>query len=148
MARAVPEVVANYTSGVPVEKSLTEITRALVKFGARGISTEYDGVGRAVALSFALPSEDPNQVADVYHLPARIEGMQAALERAGAERRYRTLEHAERVTWRCLRDWVRAQLAIVDAGLTTLDEVMFPYMRTVHGTTVFEERQKQLEAPR
>jgi ABC-type maltose transport system permease subunit len=39
-------------------------------------------------------------------------------------------------------DWLAAL-----AGLLAVPVVIL-YMRTVHGTTVFEERQKQLEAPR
>lgn len=136
-------MIANYSTGVAAERSITEITRMLVKFGVSGISTEYDAQGRAVALSFAI--QGPTQL-EMYRLPVRIGGTLGVLEDQHAERRFRTMAHAEKVAWRCLRDWVRAQLAIIQAGLTTLDEVMLPYMRTVGGATVYEQRVRQLTA--
>lgn len=135
--------IANYRTSVPASRSRAEIEKWLVEFGARGILTEWDADRRAIALSFAI--EGPSGP-EHYHLPARIEGVRAALVADRQPASVTTLQHAERVAWRCLRDWVRAQLAIIRAGLTTLDEVMLPYMRTISGHTVYEDRLRQLEA--
>lgn len=128
--------VANTFTGQAPDKSITEIAKMLVSHGARGITTEYDAEKRAVGLHFAIPG--PHGGTDIYRLPVRIEGMQAALVRAKVEKRYQTLEHAERVAWRCIRDWVRAQLALVSAGLVTVPEIMFPYLQVQGGKTAYQ----------
>lgn len=50
----------------------------------------------------------------------------------------KTPEQAKRVAWRVLRDWIRAQLSLVEAGNATIHEVMVPWMITNDGTTVSE----------
>lgn len=127
--------IANTFTGQAPATSISEITRLLVANGARGITTEYDDSQRAIGLHFALPG--PGRM-DIYRLPVRIEGMQAALVRARVEKRFQTAEHAERVAWRCIRDWLRAQLALVAAGLTTVPEIMLPYLEVESGQTLFE----------
>ena len=41
-----------------------------------------------------------------------------------------TREQAARVAWRIAEDWLKAQAALIDASLASLDEVMLPYMVT------------------
>lgn len=38
------------------------------------------------------------------------------------------LQQAERVAWRIIKDWIEAQMAIIEAQLASMDEVFFPYM--------------------
>jgi hypothetical protein len=52
--------------------------------------------------------------------------------------RYRTPEHAERVAWRIVKDWLEAQLAIVATEMVTFDQVMLAYVRTSDGTTLYD----------
>jgi hypothetical protein len=82
-------------------------------------------------------------------LPVRTDGVLAALKRdPNVAQRYKNLEQAERVAWRIARDWLRAELALVDAGLTTIPEVFMPYMLTAPGKTTYdvyvENQQKEL----
>jgi hypothetical protein len=85
-----------------------------------------------------------------FALPIRTDGVLAALQRERVQPRYATREHAARVAWAIARDWLRAQSALIDAGLVSLDEVMFPWM--VGGQaeqTAFEayrSQQKAIEA--
>ena len=59
--------------------------------------------------------------------------------------RYSTPEHAERVAWRIVKDWLEAQLAIIRTEMVTLDQVMLPYMVGDEGHTVYElYRDRQL----
>jgi hypothetical protein len=65
--------------------------------------------------------------------------------------RYSTPEHAERVAWRIVKDWLEAQLAIIKTEMVTLDQVMLPYMRGDNGATIYEiyrDQQLAIEAPR
>lgn len=43
--------------------------------------------------------------------------------------RFATKQQADRVAWRIIKDWIEAQMAIVEAGIVSLDQVMLPYMQ-------------------
>src|SRR5215471_2881523 len=124
----------NYTTKVPAATTVALITQLLVKAGARQVLTEYDNHQRPIALAFAL---DTNQGLRRYHLPIEPASVQRVLVRQHVEPRYHTLEHAERVAWRILKDWVEAQVAIIETEMVTLDEVMLPYMQLANGLTVY-----------
>jgi hypothetical protein len=47
-------------------------------------------------------------------------------------------EQAARVAWRVLKDWVEAQLAITEASMATLEQVMLPYLRVDGEVTLYE----------
>jgi hypothetical protein len=54
-------------------------------------------------------------------------------------------EQAERVAWRIVKDWVEAQMAILESEMVQMDEIFLPYMLNNQGHTVFEAyRDKQL----
>lgn len=117
----------DYTTSVSVHKSVGEITAVLVKSGARGIGQEYDEDGRLIGVEFVVTHHG---LMLRYALPVRTEAVLAVLTGQRVEQRYRTPEQAERVAWRILRDWLIAQLAIIETGMVEFPEVMFPYMRT------------------
>ena len=126
-------MLANYTTTQAPTKSLAEITKALVAAGARGVAQEYGGSnGRITAVEFAIPMAGQAGTVHMLHfrLPLRPDEVARVLVSQRAPARYVTPEHVERVTWRVLRDWVLAQVAMIESGMLTLPEVMFPYMRT------------------
>ena len=128
----------NYTSKIASGRTAAEISKDLLKLpGVRGIATEYEN-GRHTGLTFAIVS--PGETFH-YSLPVRIDAVRDVLVRQRVEKRYQTAEHAESVAWRILRDWVRAQVAIIETEMVTLQQVMLPYMRTPNGDTVFERWQ-------
>lgn len=127
--------IANYTTRVNSASTISEITKMLVKEGARGIATEYDSSGHATALSFAVQAHGETQQ---YRLPVRIGAVQETLMNDGVERKYQSYAHAESVAWRIVRDWIRAQLAIIATGMTKIDEVMLPYMLIAPGETLYD----------
>jgi hypothetical protein len=47
-------------------------------------------------------------------------------------------EQAERVAWRIIKDWVEAQMAILDTQMVKMEEVFFPYMLNGQGQTLFQ----------
>jgi hypothetical protein len=127
--------ILNYTTKVPVSRTVGEIQGLLVKAGARSIMADYDGAGTVVGLSFAVESPLGLQG---YTLPVRTERVLAVLERDRVEPRYSTAEQSERVACRILKDWIEAQLALLRTEMVTLDQVMLPYMRTDDGRTVYD----------
>ena len=45
---------------------------------------------------------------------------------------------AERTAWRNVRDWVLAQMAIIEAGMVDIQEVFLPYMTNSQGQTLYQ----------
>lgn len=131
----------NWTTVIPTDRTIGELTRMLRRHGVTTISTEYDHEsGEATGLGFALRTPHGQRqfrmlvnVAGVHRLLAD----DPAVKRRGA--RFCTREHAEKVAWRVMRDWVEAQLALIDADMASLDEIMLPYLVVdAEGTTLYE----------
>lgn len=109
----------NYTTSVPAVKSLTEIEKLLVDFGASAIMKEYEKE-KISSISFKLNNNG-------FKLPANVEGV----FRSMSNPRNRTdakLEQAERVAWRIIKDWLHAQLSIVASGQAQPEQVLLPYL--------------------
>lgn len=135
MSRGLP----NYTTTIAAEKTVGEIQRRLAAAGARAVLVEYDAARRPAAIAFRIATAAGERP---YLLPARIgpvERTLAARARAGKiPRRFATAEQAARVGWRALKNWLEAQLAIIETGMVTLDEAMFPYLQVSATATVYE----------
>jgi len=125
----------NYTTTVPVARTIGQVQALLVEGGARSIMTNYDAVGRPIAMAFAVETiHGPRS----FTLPVNAGRVEAVLKREKVPARYSTPEHAERVAWRVVKDWLEAQLAIIRTEMVTLDQVMLPYMHGDDGRTVYE----------
>lgn len=121
-----------YTTSIESASTVGEIGALLAKFGATRIMTEYDA-GRPSGVTFEVKTEVGLRT---FSLPVRVEGVLKTLVRDKVQPKYRTPEHAERVAWRIALVWLRAQLAIIDTGMVSLDEVMLPWMLTGRGETM------------
>ena len=116
--------IANYSTTVTALKSIGEIQGMLVAHGAKHILMDYDNE-EPVGLAFiiATPYGDTP-----FKLPASIDRVQAVLNK----QRVRTQvsrELASRVAWRILKDWIRAQVAILETDMVSVDEIFLPYMQ-------------------
>jgi hypothetical protein len=140
----------NYTTAIDPQRTMAEIQRCLVRHGARGVMTEFDPQGRPAAMSFIIPTAFGDRS---FRLPANVVAVErtlAAQAKAGNGRVKATPEHAARVAWRIVKDWVEAQMAIVESGMVALPEVFLPYMLVAGGRTMYEvaqERRLGLPAP-
>jgi hypothetical protein len=128
--------IANYTTTVPVDRTLVEIQKMLAKAGARRVLTEYDDDGEIAGLSFQV---EVGGSLIGFRLPANATGVGRALEADGVMDKYLRPEHVRRVAWRIIRDWLRAQFALIEAQQATLAQVMLPYAITPTGRTLAEE---------
>lgn len=124
--------IKNYTSEVSANKSLGEIQGALAEHGARKIMTEYDDKGKPSGITFAIMTPAGYRA---FMLPANLTGVKAVMQR---QRVKATDMQVERTAWRNIRDWVMAQMAIVEAGMAQMDEVFFPYMTNANGMTAYQ----------
>ena len=131
---------ANYTTKVPVSRSAAEIMAILAQHGARGIGTSYDSQGNITGLVWFI--EDPKFGKLPFQLPIRPEAVKHILERE----HYRMnvdMERAKMVAWRILRDWIRAQMALLETEMVRLEEIFLPYLLTSKDTTMYETLQKR-----
>jgi len=126
--RTVRKNLKNYTTTIKVEKTIMEIQTLLVAKGAQKIMTEYEN-GVAVGLTFLLNS--PKGQIPV-QLPARIEKVRKIV---GVER---YAENADKIAWRNIKDWVDAQIALIETEMVTVHEVFLPYM-IMGEQTLFEK---------
>ena len=137
--------ILNYTTSIDPHKTVGEIQKLLATKGARGILLEYNKHGDPSAVAFQM--EVKGQLLG-YRLPCRAEKVYDVLGKqwkAGkVERRYTTMEHAVRVGWRIIKDWIEAQLAIVESGMVDMEEVFMPYQLMSNNQTMYEVMQRKL----
>ena len=129
----------NAHTSVDANATIGQIMQLLGKAGATEVRTTYANGSVPVGLDFTLQTPAGLQT---YRLPVKIERVQANLQRDfqnGSVRRIQTTrEHAAKVAWRILKDWLQAQFAIVETGMVTTDEVLLPYLKAPSGQTVYE----------
>jgi len=124
--------IMNYTTKVDVFATLGEIQGQLVKHGAKKIMQDYDNDGHITALSFLI--DTPNGPRGV-KLPANVDAVWNVLtnQKVKCDR-----DQAERVAWRIVKDWVAAQMAILESEMVQMDEIFLPYMLNDKGQTLFQ----------
>lgn len=114
--------IKNYTTKIDVFKTIGEIQGCLVRHGARQIMQQYDDKGHPQALCFSI--ETPFGPRGV-KLPANT----VAVHRVLKEQKVKVdEEQAARVAWRIIKDWVDAQMAILESEMVRMDEIFLPYM--------------------
>ena len=112
-----------------------------MKHGARKILQDYDDGGHILSLSFMIDTPaGPRGI----RLPANVDAVHAVLVRQKIKC---DREQAERVAWRIVKDWVEAQMAILESEMVQMDEVFLPYMINDAGLTVFESYRKNYLLP-
>lgn len=125
----------NYTTSISSEKTVSEIQSKLAKAGAHQILHEYDGFGNVNALSFRINTKFGNVA---FRLPSNISAVEKTLKKQFSRGKFVTTEQATRVAWRILKDWIEAQLALIETGMVTVEQVFLPYAQDSKGQTVYE----------
>jgi len=145
----------NYTTTVLVHQTVAECQSILAAAGASSVSTHFDD-GQPTGLSFSLKT--PHGLRN-FTLPVNITGIQQVLAKAEREGQFAAAkkkagtysgpEHAARVAWRVVKDWLEANLALIAARMVTIDEVMLPWLHIQIGgeeKTLFEHYKAQERA--
>lgn len=127
----------NYTTQIAPQKTVMEIQSLLAKAGAKKILTDFDDDGNIVALSFQLINPENNQIIS-FKLPTDWHPVHQTLRRQRVAAKLQTPEQALRVAWRITKDWVEAQLAIIETKMVTTAQVFLPYAVTDDGRSVYE----------
>jgi hypothetical protein len=134
----------NYTTTIPVAQTAGECQAMLAAAGAASVAVHYED-GQPSGLAFTLKT--PHGIR-AFTLPVDLGGMQQVLAQANDEGRLRSdghrnarlegREHASRVAWRVLKDWLEACLALIAARMTTIETVMLPYLHVDGDRTLWE----------
>ena len=125
----------NYTTKVPVSRSIAEIQKTLVKAGARSVMLDYDDDGKVTAIAFKIIL---NGAPISFVLPSKTAEVLEVMKYDGTPRSLLSDDHAQRVAWRIIKDWVEVQMAIVATNMVTLPQVFLPYAVNQDGTTLYE----------
>jgi len=125
--------ILNYTTKIAVNKTVAEIHAILLKAKADAIQNEYaNGSIKAIAFRLNTP-----QGIIYYKLPANVNGVKCAMVRDKVKHPDMNAQSA-RVAWRIVKDWIEAQMAIIQANMAEVSQVFLPYAVTSDGRTVFE----------
>lgn len=134
--------ILNYTTTVESYKTVAEIEYILVKHHAKSIMKNYEGEA-ITGLSFLI---DTGTAQIPVRLPVRIEECYKILvqeKKNGTKNIKATKEQAERVAWRILKDWVEAQMALLDIQMVKFEEIFLPYIESDNGQTIFERLEQK-----
>lgn len=131
--------ILNYTTKIDSYKTITEIQKLLASKDATKIVIDNDINGQPIALTFCIDWHGPI----AFVLPCNYEGVLKAMQKdRKVSRVFCNKEQALRVSWRILKDWIQAQIAIVDVGLAQTQEAFLPYAITKSGQTLYNSLEK------
>ena len=127
--------VRNYTTEISVEKTVMEIERILIKFGAGGIYKDYQG-SKLSGIMFYLVKD--NQKIP-FKIPMSIEKTRTIIVKAVNEGKLPKKflqeplrsEQGERVAWRIIKDWIDSQLSLLEMEFADAVEILLPYAYNV-----------------
>jgi hypothetical protein len=140
-------IIENYTTKIAATKTASEIQELLAKHGVQTIMLEYSE-GHPVGVSFVAKTEWGEKV---FRLPVNVDAMHQLLraeKRAGrlpgiSEPVAQDRAHAERVAWRVVAEWLRAQMTLIASRMATLDQVMLPYLVQGDGRSLYAAYREQ-----
>jgi len=129
----------NYSTSISADKTAGEIQAILAKHGARAIMIEYEE-GTAEALSFKVKTP---QADCGFRLPVDPGPVLKVLEKQRAAGKLRhsisvDREQAVKVAWRIVKDWVEAQMALLETEMVKIEEIFLPYLITDSGETLYQ----------
>lgn len=134
-------MILNYTTTIDAYKTVSEIEYILVNHKAKSVLKNYTNDGSIESLSFIV--EIPTGQMPI-KLPVNTDAALAVLireKKSNPRKQIKTTrEQAERVAWRILKDWVEAQMALIEIELVKMEQVFLPYaVLDESGETIFEK---------
>jgi hypothetical protein len=123
----------NYTTKIEPEQTISEIQKMLSRHGVTAMMTEYDGPNVS-SVSFRMNVGGKPMG---FRLPCNWRAVQEIFKHHNAHRtkvRGRLPDRfdesgaqATRTAWRIIKDWIEAQLALVEVNMATVPQVFLPY---------------------
>ena len=139
----------NYTS--EGRGTFEKIQKVLASHGANRIMYDYGPDGQLTAITFGL---DLNGQPMGFRLPALVENvvqiMYGGKDRYGYQKKITQAQRdqAYKTAWANIRDWIDAQMALIDTRQVKLEQVFLPYLIMKGNETLFEQlERKQFALP-
>lgn len=118
----------NYTSSVPIEKTIYRIESLLAESGAHGIQKDYKD-GKLMALKFTMRVKDKPLT---IRLPVNHAAVFETLKREVRKPRDGTMARIEdqaiKTSWKIMQDWVEVQLSLIALQQVDFMQVFLPYV--------------------
>lgn len=126
--------IKNFTTKVSEARTVSEIQELLAKKGASAIQIEYVNQ-RPEALRFVI---EVDNMPVPFRLPCNFDGVKRALLKSSKTAFLgRDQERYRRIAWRIVKDWIDAQMALIEAEQAALAEVFLPYVVSDSGRTLY-----------
>ncbi len=130
----------NYTTKIEAAKTVGEIQTILAKHGARQMLVGYAGDGSVESLAFQIKTQYGEMG---FKLPVDPESVLKVLLREYSLGKLRhggqpDRAQAVRVAWRILKDWVEAQMAILETEMVKMEQIFLPYMMVGEKHTLYQ----------
>jgi len=136
--------VKNFSTSVSVSKTITEIEKMLTKYGATHILKEYDAEGRPIVLIFSIMTEHGKMGIRLPLNPSKVLSVfKKQVSNNLLPRKYWDGDWAEqqahRVGWRIIKDWLDAQITLLNIEMVKIEEIFLPYIYNEKlGMTIYE----------
>ena len=106
----------NYTTKIPAEQTAAEIMSVLVKKRATGLKWRMETANGPMGFSLPINTDA------VFEILTRDQVMKT---NPAAQ-----MQQANRTAWRIIKEWILAQMALIETEMVTVEEVFLPYMLT------------------
>lgn len=134
----------NFSTKIDSFKTIAEIEKLLTTNGAKGIMKEFTPDAKIKLIYFMINTKHGDIT---YKLPCDGERIRQTLIKLKREKKIKitmpkaqSLDHATNVGWRILKDWLYAQISLINIEQTSFEEIFLPYaFDPKTGQTLFEK---------
>lgn len=117
--------IRNYTSEVPVERSISNIETLLVAAGASHIAKVYDDQKEISGFIFQLAVD---LMPATFKLPVNAKAVLKIFEAEAPRTKSVVLwPQAKRTAWKLLHEWVHLQITMIQLGQAEAVQLFLPY---------------------
>ena len=128
----------NYASTSSLNNIFADIEKSLISHGAKQVVRDYGDDGKIKSISFVV--QVPSHLLGI-RLPAKFDAVERIFKEQGVK--YKP-EQPYRTAWATIRDWISAQMALIDWEMVKPEEVFLPYIIMPEtGKTFFETVQNR-----
>lgn len=134
----------NYTTKIDADKTAQEIAKCLSTHGATGVLTQYkEGVLSSIAFEIELDGRKigfrlPCDWRPVFEIITKDKKPYSKWDQRYASQQSEWQLQSVRTAWRIVKDWVEAQMALVETQMVTTQQVFLPYAVMRDGRTLTE----------
>lgn len=132
----------NYTSSVPVERTIARIEQILAKAGASDVLKQYEN-GTIVAISFSIQNPYDSAKKLMIRLPANPSGVFSVLKeqvrRPQRDTLIRLKDQSLRTAWKIVQEWIEIQISMIEMKQAEFLQVFLPYICVTGKTTFYNQ---------